>query len=143
MTKRGRKSTAELSIAPISIEGRRPSPPADLTAPQAKTWRAIVSSTPAGWFNVTQEPLLAAYCRHVAESDRLSVMIDNCKPDLGGKDGLRRLDKLLAMRARETMAISSLATRMRLTQQAQMHPRSAGRAMDGAKLWDRTPPWEA
>jgi hypothetical protein len=35
--------------------------------------------------------------------------------------------------------ISHLATKMRLTQQARMHPRSAGRAFDAVS---RMKPWE-
>lgn len=142
MRQRGRKSAASLSVAPVSFEGRRPPPPVDLTAPQARTWREIIRSTPGGWFSAVQEPLLAAYCRHVSAADELARMIDKCKPD----EDLRRYDTLLRMRERETKAISSLATRMRLTQQSQMHPRTAARAMGdgegGRKLWDRTPPWE-
>ena len=142
MRQRGRKSAASLSVAPVSLGGRRPPPPADLTSPQAQTWREIVASTPGGWFSVVQEPMLAAYCRHVSAADELARMIDKCKPE----DDLCRFDKLLRMRERETKAMSSLATRMRLTQQSQMHPRTAARAMEdgqgGRKLWDRTPPWE-
>jgi hypothetical protein len=142
MKQRGRKSAAALSVISISAASRRPEPPAELTAPQAKTWRGIIESTPDGWFSVAQEPLLAAYCRHVSASRYLSDIINKSKVE----DDLDRYGKLLAMRVRETMAISSLATRMRLTQQAQMHPRTASRAMTdqhgGPKLWDRTPPWE-
>ena len=129
-------------MTPLPSEGRRPPPPADLTAPQAKIWREIVDSTPDGWFSAVQEPLLAAYCRHVCSADELARMINKRKPE----DDLRRYDTLLRMRERETKAISSLATRMRLTQQSQMHPRTAARAMGGGqagqKLWDRKPPWE-
>lgn len=143
MRQRGRKSAASLSVAPMTLEGRRPPPLVDLTPAQAKTWREIIGSTPGGWFSAGQEPLLAAYCRHVSAADQLARMIENCKPE----DDLCRFDKLLRMRERETKAMSSLATRMRLTQQSQMHPRTAARAMgdgDGSrKLWDRTPPWEA
>lgn len=65
---------------------------------------------------------------------------------LGDRDKLRRYSRLLGMRVRETAAMSALATKMRLTQQSQIQPRSAGREWDanssGAKLWDRKPPWE-
>jgi hypothetical protein len=73
-------------------------------------------------------------------------MIDTFNPDLEEPGALQRFAKLLSMRERETKALSSLATRMRLTQQSQMHPRTAARAMSdacgGPKLWDRSPPWE-
>ena len=146
MAKRGRKSAAELSIVREALEGYRPSAPDELTAQQARTWREIVESVPGGWISRSQEPLLAAYCRHVSAADRLSAMIDDCIQDLEEREALLRFAKLLSMRERETKALSSLATRMRFTQQSQMHPRTAARAIGDAhgapKLWDRKPPWE-
>ena len=146
MAKRGRKSAAELAVVRVTLEGYRPQAPHALTAQQAQLWREIVESVPGGWINHAQEPLLAAYCRHVSAADRLSAMIDQNESDLNDFGALQRFGKLLSMRERETKALSSLATRMRLTQQSQMHPRSAGRAWEGnhpgPKLWDRNPPWE-
>ena len=146
MAKRGRKSAADLSVVRAALEGNRPPAPDCLTAQEAQTWREIVESVPGGWVSRPQEPLLVAYCRHVRAADRLSTMVDNCKPDLKDGSSLRRFDKILSMRERETKALSSLATRMRLTQQSQMHARTAARAMSdahgGPKLWERRPPWE-
>ena len=148
MRKRGPKSSAELSVVPISFKSRRPPPPAHLNAIEKKTWREIVNSTPDGWFTVAQEPLLAAYCYHETAARFLSKMIEKERPAnlLADPGKLRLYSRLLAMRARETAALSALATKMRLTQQTQMHPRTAGRAWDanhpGPKLWDRQPPWE-
>ena len=146
MAKRGRKGAADLSVVRVALEGNRPPAPKCLTVQEAQTWREIVESIPGGWISRAQEPLLAAYCRHVFAADRLSTMVDNWKPDLNDRTSLQRFDKLLAMRERETKALSSLATRMRLTQQSQMHARTAARAMSaahgGSKLWERRPPWE-
>ena len=146
MAKRGRKSAAELSVVRVALEGYRPAAPDELTAQQALTWREIVDSVPGGWISRAQEPLLAAYCRHVSAANRLSAMIDKCNQDLEERGALQRFSKLLSMRERETKALSSLATRMRFTQQSQMHPRTAARAMGdvhgGPRLWDRKPPWE-
>ena len=148
MRQRGRKSSASLSVVPIRTDARRPPPPGHLTAIEKTTWREIVNSTPAGWFTVAQEPLLAAYCCHESAARFLSEMIEKERPAnlLADPAKLRLYCRLLAMRARETAALSALATKMRLTQQTQMHPRTAGRAWDanhpGPKLWDRQPPWE-
>jgi hypothetical protein len=146
MRKRGRKSAAELSVLSVSFEARRPLPPPELTTAQCKIWEAIVASTPGGWFTVAQEPLLSAYCRHVDAGNHLSAMIDNSKPDLSNSEGLRHHARLLGMRMRETMAALSVATKMRLTHQAQMHPRTAGRAMagehSGHKPWEMRKPWD-
>ena len=108
-------------------------------------WKAIVASTPAGWFTPAEEPLLVGYCRHVVTGDQLSAMINKSKPDWTSMEGLRSHSRLLGMRLRETSAMLSLATKMRLTQQARIEPRAAGRAWDanhpGPRLWDRKP-WD-
>ena len=143
MRKRGRKSAAELSIVSVTVDGYRPEPPRDLRETEVQIWRGIVSSVPAGWFTRGNEPLLVAYCRHVATSDRLATLVEKIVPSQE-PDALKRWDKLLGMRERESKAALSLARAMRLTQQAQMHPRTAGRAMPestGPKLWDRKP-WD-
>jgi len=141
MRKRGRKSSAELSVMAVSIEARRPSPPAQLTEQQAQVWQDIVDTQPGGWFRPAEEPLLVAFCRHVVAANLISEMVDA----FARKEGdVNDLDRLLRMRERETRAISSLATRMRFTQQSRMHPRTAGRAelgSHGAKLWERRP-WD-
>jgi hypothetical protein len=99
-----------------------------------------VDSLPGGWISPAQEPLLAAYCRHISAADHLAGMIDKFDPDLKDSRALQRFNKLLAMRERETKALSSVATRMRLTPQSQMHPRTAARAVDGAKGGRK--PWD-
>ena len=105
--------------------------------------RAIVADLPGGWISGAQEYLLAAYCRHIDAGNWLSKQIDG----LGVEPAdIPRLSRLLGMRIRETGAMMSLATKMRLTQQARMHPRTAGRATSdengGRKLWERRP-WES
>jgi hypothetical protein len=148
MRQRGRKSSSSLSVVPVSTEGRRPPPPAYLDPPATKLWKAIVADSPSGWFTVAQEPLLAGFCSHASTAEFISKLIDKARPAdlLVDRDKLRRYTRLLGMRARETAALAALATKMRLTQQAQIQPRSAGRAWDssnsGPKLWDRKPPWE-
>jgi hypothetical protein len=78
---------------------------------------------------VAQEPLLAGFCSHASTAEFISKLIEKERPDdlLGDRDKLRRYTRLLGMRVRETAAMSALATKMRLTQQSQIQPRSAGR----------------
>jgi hypothetical protein len=142
MRKRGRKSTAELSVVAVAVDGYRPKPPLGLQDEEATIWRNIVSSLPGGWFTRSNEPLLTAYCRHVATRDRLAQLVETSAP-CQEPDNLKQWDKLLSMRERESKAALSLARAMRFTQQAQMHPRTAGRAIpdSGPKLWDRKP-WD-
>jgi hypothetical protein len=92
--------------------------------------------------------LLAAFCSHASTAEFISRLIEKDRPEdlLGDRDKLRRYCRLLGMRSRETASMSALATKMRLTQQSQIQPRSAGRAWDanspGPKLWDRKEPWD-
>jgi hypothetical protein len=137
MGTRGRRSAADLSIVPIGIDTRRPEPPAKLNANEAATWHAIVRDLPGGWVTPAQEPLLSAYCWHIETGTRLSNMID--ATDFASAD-LRRLGRLLQMRYRETAAVASLATKMRLTSQSRMHPRTAGRRSQGQPPGPR--PWD-
>jgi hypothetical protein len=103
-------------------------------------WKAIVADAPPGWFTGGQQPLLSAYCRHVVSSDQLSAIINKEGLDASDIVSLRRFSRLLMMRHRESAMLTTLATKMRLTQQAQMHPRTAGRAFDnviaGRKPWE-------
>jgi hypothetical protein len=137
MKSRGRKSAASLTVVPLGLDIRRPEPPACLTKAEAVTWRAIVADCPGGWITPAQEGLLVAYCQHHATANFLSKWINaldfpSCKPV--------ELGRILAMRARETAATASLATRLRLTNQSRMHARSAGRRTDGYSTGPR--PWE-
>ena len=135
MRQRGRKSTAQLAVVPIKCEAQRPPPPADLTQDQAKIWRDVVATTPAGWFR-EGDVLLGLYCRHVHTANVLagiinSFSVEDCE--------MQQLNRLLTMRERETRMLTHLATKMRLTPQARISPRSAGRQMESA---GSRRPWE-
>lgn len=138
MTKRGRPSAAALEIAhaPGAIETlERPDAPYDLTDEQSNEWWAVVSRLPADWFPRETHAMLADYCRHVVKSRRIAQLVaDAEQANVIDVDGL---DKLYKMAERESRAISSLATRMRLSQQAT----STHRANKGTKGVRK--PWEA
>jgi hypothetical protein len=100
---------------------------------------------PVGWFARSHEPLLAAYCRHVARADELDkVAREMIAP--GSDANLSDADRLFKMAERETRALIACARSLRLTIQSQMHPRTAGRAAEasGQPLWERrSKPWES
>ena len=142
MKQRGRKSAAELALVPVSLEARRPPPPSDLTEPQGKVWRDTVATMPAWWFRPSHEPLLTAYCRHVARA----AVLDKVAQKMMAPESdttLEVADRALKMAERETRAMIACARSLRLTLQSQMHPRTAGRAAaenaDGPALWERRP----
>lgn len=118
MEGRGRKSAAALSvIGPSGIETvRRPEPPHDLTDEQAEEWRAVVNRLPADWFPRETHGMLAQYCRHVVAARRVAQLIAAIEKSDGFD--IEEYDRLLKMQEREGRALSSLATRMRISQQA-------------------------
>lgn len=137
MAKRGRVSAAALEIAqsPSAIEMvQRPDAPYDLTDEQAAEWWAVVNRLPADWFPRETHGMLADYCRHVVKSRRVAQMVADAES--ADELDVALLDKLYKMAERESRAISSLATRMRISQQAT----STHRANKGTKGVRK--PWE-
>jgi hypothetical protein len=59
--------------------------------------------------------MLAQYCRHVVSARRVAQLIADCEASEGFD--VENYDRLLKMQEREGRALSSLATRMRLSQQ--------------------------
>jgi hypothetical protein len=78
--------------------------------------------------------LLKQYCRHEAQADRVAALIDQ-ELDAPIID-VTKYDKLLAMQEREGRALSSLATRMRITQQALYDKSKKAPSHTAANLWD-------
>lgn len=136
MGARGRTSAASLEVAQVgAVETvQRPDAPYDLTDEQSEEWWAVVNRLPADWFPRETHGLLAQYCRHVVAARRVAQLVAACEaePDMD----LARYDQLLKMQEREGRALSSLATRLRITQQATVSPK-AGKP----KMVKR--PWEA
>ena len=132
MGARGRKSTAELTA--LRPEVTRPRPPACLTKEQAQEWRAVVNRMPEDWFPRETHQLLVQYCRHATASKRIAELIADME---AGNLDVNEYDRLLKMQEREGRALSSLATRMRISQQS---------SYDKQKSKDSSPvkkPWEA
>ena len=117
MDQRGRKSAASLAVVGAgAIDAvSRPEAPHDLTKEQAAEWREIVDRMPAEWFPRETHGLLAQYCRHLVAARRVGQLV--AMAEAADDFDVDEYDKLLKMQEREGRAISSLATRMRLTQQ--------------------------
>lgn len=117
MGTRGRHSAASLTvISSAGIEAvERPRPPVELTDEQAEEWLSVVNRLPADWFPRETHGMLAQYCRHVVAARRVAQLIADFEagPDLD----IEQYDRLLKMQEREGRALSSLSTRMRLSQQ--------------------------
>ena len=135
MQKRGRKSAASLETSIINVTGvmARPDAPYDLTDEEVDEWRAVVSRMPADWFGRETHGLLTQYCRHIAAARRISQLIRQCeKAELFD---LEDFNKLLIMQERESRCLSSLATRMRISQQSHFD-KTKPRPIVGQRPWE-------
>ena len=144
MAKRGRKSAAELAFTevPIVDVSRRmpPRPPPELSSAQQQVWIDAAACLPGDWLKRGAYPILTEFARHVCRSRLLEQQIAAFEMEwLGAEGGLERLDRLLAMAEREGKAAIACARALRLTPQAQMHPRSAGRRL--AEVSPYPSPW--
>jgi hypothetical protein len=107
-----------------------------LSHEQRREWLVVVNRLPAEWFQPETFPLLAQYCRHVVAARRVAELIAALEEEMSrepedgeSKVGLmlgatQAMDRLLKMQEREGRAMSSLATRMRLTQQSTYDPKA-------------------
>lgn len=135
MPKRGRTSVASLAVSPVTPlqTVQRPDAPYDLTDEQAQEWWAVVNRMPADWFPRETHGMLSQYCRHVVAARRVADLVKSVE---GDKDfDILAYDRALKMQEREGRAISSLATRMRISQQT-TYDKSKKKPVSGAKPWD-------
>lgn len=136
MGTRGRKSAASLEVlSPNAVSSvQRPDAPYDLTDEESAEWWAVVNRLPADWFPRETQPLLAQFCRHVVGARRVAQMVAQFEKaeDLD----ITALDKLYKMREREGRAMSSLATRLRITQQSTVKHEQARKPSLVKKPWD-------
>lgn len=139
MEGRGRKSSASLSvISSGNVQAvRRPDAPNELTDEQAKEWADIVSRLPADWFPRETHGMLISYCRHIVSARRIAQLIEAA--EAAEAFDVDEYDKLLKMQERESRAMSSLATRMRLTQQT-TYDKSKKKPGQTRKPWDDCDP---
>jgi len=122
MEKRGRKSSASLQvIRPANITAvERPAALEMLTDEQAGVWGKVVNRMPAEWFRDETHELLAQYCRHAVSVRRVAELIESLLSDEEESGNwLSEYNRLLIMQEREGRALSSLATRMRISQHSQ------------------------
>jgi hypothetical protein len=135
MAKRGRPSAASLEVQTAVIDVvARPDAPYDLSDEESEEWWAVVNRMPADWFPRETHAMLAQYCRHVVGARRIDQLIKAAEK--GAAVDLERYDRLLKMRERESRIMSSLANRMRLTQQATTRIEQAKKPTGGELPWE-------
>ena len=130
-----RKSAANLSVVRPAAIDQRPSAPDGLTDEQVEVWDSVVDRMPYNWFPAESHMILVQYCRHIVAASHIARLIDQC---LATADfDVAVYDNLLKMQDRESRVIMSLATKMRLTQQASYTHKTAGTAKQrgGVRPW--------
>ena len=128
MKQRGPSTINETAAVVIQgTFGQRVEPPADLTARQQVIWREIVLYEPVDLFNTAAlRNLLADLCRHREAAEKIAVAIDAFEAAwLSDAAGITRYDTLLRMRQSEVRAATTLATKLRITNQARYAPKVA------------------
>jgi len=139
MTKRGRKSSASLSV--ISNNGieatERPKPPIEITDEQACDWIRITNSKPASWWDEGNCSALIQHVRHLSRARRIAQAIE--KTEVSEDFDITEYRALLKDEETQTRAILSGATKMRLLQQATYTDKAAGTASRNAGKSTR--PW--
>jgi hypothetical protein len=147
MKQRGRRLSASLLVVPNPVEAiPRQRAPAELTEEEADNWNAVVGAEPADWFSGSTRPLLTQYCRHVVAARRVAEMIATLDAEINTKSAeqserlatmlsaVKAFDRLQKMQERESRAIASLATKMRVSQQATINQR--GNRIEVKKPWE-------
>ena len=139
MNKRGRQSAAALATVANRVDAiqivNRLKPPHDLTDEEVEVWAAVTASEAADWFNAGNVPLLTQYCRHVVRARHLAEMIDRATGS-GNQLAIEDYDRLLKMQQRESGAIASLATKMRISQQSLTNHRGNKKNTQARKPWE-------
>ncbi len=138
MGKRGRKSAAEIALAPVVGIVPRPGAPDELTDEEAVEWEAIVARMPGDWFTRETWPLLVQLCRHIVAARRVAQLVHQAEQS--DDFDMINWDRLLRAQECQSALLMSLATKMRLTQQSRYGPRAAATAArnagDGPKPWE-------
>ena len=119
MAKRGRKSTGDLGM--VTNIPQRPDPLAHLNEAEQEVWRVVVQRMPVDWFPPETWDLLAAYCNHVVAQREIKAMSPDDEGDLMVMNRWRQMLK------RESEAMTSLGTKLRITNQTRIEAKSGQR----------------
>ena len=123
-------------------EERRPPPPEGMTEAQTKLWRDVVETEPASLFDsAARRHLLRLYCEHATFRADLQGLIDKTPVEaVADPEKASAFEAMLRLRDRETKALVSLATRLRLTNQARFTAQAA--ATEARNMASGTKPWD-
>src|SRR5262245_39985617 len=111
----------------------RVKPPPELTDEEVEVWVKVVAGEAPDWFGEGTVPLLAQYCRHVVSAKRVAELIERATGDKNLS--IMDYERLLGLQARESRVLASLASRMRIAQQATINHNGNKRPVEARKPW--------
>jgi hypothetical protein len=113
----------------------RPLPPDHLNDECAREWEKIVNAMPPGWFPPETHALLTQYAHHIVRARRVGQLLEDIERGKGTLD-IDLYDRAAKMMERESRCLASLATRMRISQQALFdRTKPKGKFSGAAKPW--------
>lgn len=140
MNQRGRKSAAQLATV-TALPLRMLEAPADLSPDEATVWARVAATKPGDWWDAGSTPLLAQYARAAVQADMVAELVRTVGLNmLTDPDELGRYKELRKIQAALSVEMTSLATKMRLTQQARYNAKNSDTAArkgggGGRKPW--------
>src|SRR5690606_22701811 len=104
-------------------------PPEDLSPEECEVWARVTATKPSEWWDAGSVPLLSQYCRAVVQAELVSGLVRSVgSAMLTDPDELPRYDKLRKIQSVLSGEITSLATKMRLTQQSRYNAKNSDTA---------------
>lgn len=119
---RTRSDPAATALSLVVDRGK--APPPDTLKPEARAyWVTIVNSLRANYFEESDLPLLAQYCRALAGADQARSQLE-----IGGPTAGRAASPWHTVLGREISAIGLLSARLRLCPQSRLDRLKSGNA---------------
>ena len=117
-----RRSPADLAVVPVSFEGARPRPPAEMDEAEAAIWTAVVDASPPGTIDSAAQELLRRLVAQAVTAERLEVRMRELRA--AGHDMGEEFDALVRAHRETAKAVANLMTSLRATPRSRTRPRS-------------------
>lgn len=149
MKQRGRPSLSSVAgtgVDPDKVVALRSELPMwpSLNKVEQRIWTDVVRQMPAGWFSPADAPLLAAYCRAVAQYERVSVLAATAEPTTLNASDAEVVNPIFRVQDLAVNQMAKLAVKLRISQSSRLTAGVAGtkvndnnRKATGARPWDK------
>jgi hypothetical protein len=132
------KSRADLAVVPVSFEGARPPPPAELDELEGAIWTAVVDACPPGTIDPAAQEVLRRLVAQAAVAERLEARMRELRA--GGHDIGEDSDALTRVHREASKAVANLMASLRATRRSRTRPRDiASDKVPISRPWERKP----